>query len=135
MKNFQFVVYGILLMICPVLYLSYWLGAPPEAAQIVLCLFMLMATIAGAYMLRNMIDFDFKVYFTQVILKIAYITVVSFSIPLLICFIMPVGWLRFFVVSIVSVFYSILVIYFLGLDVPERMFIKNIIRNKIKKTL
>ena len=39
LKNYQFVVNGILLMICPVLYCAYKFGAEPEAAQVVFLVF------------------------------------------------------------------------------------------------
>ena len=132
-KNYQFVVYGIQLLICPVLYISYKLGAPPEMAQIVFLLFIFLSMLASAYLLQKMIQYDFKYFIKNIVLKILLLTLISFIVPLVLCMFINESWIRLILVSIVSVLYIIPIIYFWGLDESEKLFIKNIVRDKILK--
>ena len=131
LRNYQFVVNGILLLICPVLYLVYSLGAPPEAAQWVFLTFMFLAMIASAYMLQYMIKYNFAFFLKEVVIKIAWITIISFVVPILLCAIMDESWLRLFVITPVSVMITLAVVYYFGLDYEERLFVSKIIREKI----
>ena len=133
LKNYQFVVNGILLMICPVLYCVYRLGAVPEAAQVVFILFMFLAMMASAYMLQRMIEYDFAKFVKDVVIKSFIVTILSFVVPLALCCCMDDNWIRFFVLCPVSLFCSISVIFFIGLDFNERQFVKQMIKNKLLK--
>ncbi len=133
LRNYQFVVNGILLMICPVLYASYCFDAPPEAAQVVCFVFMFFAMVASAFMLQRMINYDFRFFISEIVLKVAVVTVIVFIIPACLCFAMEEGWMRFFILCPVSVAVSMLVIYSLGLDKPERAFVVRMFNEKILK--
>lgn len=131
LKNYQFVVNGILLMICPVLYLSYVLGAPPEASQWVFLIFMFLAMLASAYMLQRMINYDFAYFVKEIVIRIAFITILSFVVPILLCVFMDECWLRFFILTPVSVIITMAVVYYIGFDINEKIFVKTITREKI----
>lgn len=133
LRNFQFVVNGILLLVCPVLYGVYKLGAFAEASSIVFLIFLFIATIASAYMLRKMVLLNFKEFIYKVLFVIIRITVLAFMLPCIIYLALPEGWTRLFILSIASGLWSIGVIYMFGLDAGERNFIKSLILKFITK--
>ena len=130
LKNYQFVVNGILLMICPVLYCAYKFGAEPEAAQVVFLAFMFLAMVASAYMLQRMINYSFGYFIKEIVIKTIVITILVFIIPAFICHFMDESWFRLFILTPISVFYSLIIIYYVGLDVSERGFVVNVLKKK-----
>ena len=85
--------------------------------------------LASAYLLQGMIQYDFKYFIKNIVLKILLITLISFIIPLVLCVFINESWIRLIIVSIVSVLYIIPIIYFWGLDASEKLFIRDIVRN------
>lgn len=133
LKKYQFVVNGILLMVCPISYLFLKLGCIPETTYIVFLFVMISATLASAYMLRTLVLLDFHLFVTKVFYKLLSVTLLSYIIPSVFYVYMPAGFTRFLVLSVVSVCISILVIYYCGFDMTERNFVQTIIKKKILK--
>lgn len=127
LKKYQFVVNGILLLICPVLYIAYSFGAVAEISELVISLFIFLSVLASAYMLRNMVLLDYHKYIVEVILKIVKISILCCILPGIIYFTMPEGWLRLCSIIITSFICTFIIIYYLGLECSEKMYIKDIV--------
>ncbi len=132
LRKYQFVVIPILLMVCPISYLILKLGGIPETTSFVMLGIMVIAVFASAYMLQGMVYLSFQDFVKQVMFKVFVVTLCSFSLPLVLYFVLKEGWLRFFVLTIVSVLLSLFFIYRLGLSNSERNFVFSIIKNKLK---
>lgn len=132
LKKYQFVVIPILLMVTPISYVVLKLGGIPETTSIVMLIILIIAVFASAYMLKNMVYLNFTAFVKEVMLKILKVTLYAFSLPTLLFFVMDYGYVRFFVLSTIAVISSVLSIYFVGLTISERVFVRNMIMAKIK---
>lgn len=131
LRNYQFVVNGILLMICPVGYLVFKLGGIPESISLVFLVIMSIATLASAFMLKSLTHLEFGRFVKEVVLEVLKVTLLAFVVPLAIYFMMDEGWCRLIAMTIASVTYTLFVIYRCGLSVNERIFVLSFI-NKVK---
>lgn len=123
LKKYQFVVYGIMLLICPVLYMVYKLGGIPEASAVVFFFVSLAALIASAFLLKDMVGLDFKAFMSDVMFKVFMIALVAFISPSLIFLSYSEGWGRLFLLSAVATFVTAFVVYTLGMERGERQFV------------
>lgn len=133
LQQFQLYVNGLLLMVCPLIYLLYVFSFPPETSSIVFLIFLFLATLLSAYRLKFMIGLNYKSYVHNVIYKIFQVTILSFIIPLLICFLMEESYIRLIVITLTSVITSAMVIYNIGLNKNEQIFIREKSISLLKK--
>ena len=133
LKNYQFVVIPILLLVTPVSYVILKLGGIPETTSYVMLVIIIIAVFASAYMLRNMIHLNFMDFVKTVMLKILLVTLVAFSLPTLVYFLLEEGLVRFLVLGTISVITCTASIYKIGLTASERTFVVSMITSRIKK--
>ena len=132
LRNYQFVVNGILLLVCPILYVSYLLGGIPETSAIVLALTLLLAIVGGALMLERMIGLNFFDFVNNVLFITLRVAILCFILPSLVWLLMPEGFLRLSVLTMFSLLSSLCVIYFCGLNMNERVVFVALI-NRIRR--
>lgn len=135
LKKYQFVVNGILLLICPTLYLLYKLGAIAEFSGIIFILFMSISMLASAYILQRMISLNFNEFIHKVLLVIIKTSLLCFIIPGIIYILMPESVFRVLFLTITSSIVTTLVIYYTGLESKEQEYAQYLIqklRYKIK---
>lgn len=131
-KNYQFIVNGILLMICPVVYIVYKYINIPEMSSIIMLFFFFIAILASAYKLKKMVLLSFKSFLIEVISPIFIYTPILLLIPYFIYLYFPVGIIRLIFISITSLSTSSLVVLFFLLNKKERMFVFSILKSKFK---
>lgn len=131
LKNYQLVVNGILIMVTPLVYVAYQLGATAEWSNIILLVAMFFAVLASAFMLQEMVFLNFETFMTEVVYKIIIVTSISLLIPACLYFQLEEGWLRMSTITLISFIASICVIYKIGLTSNESKYIRNWIYNKI----
>ena len=112
-------------MILPVSYICLKLGCPAYSVFIVHFAMEAIAQLARMIMLRPLIGIRLKDYFINIYRQVFLVVILSAIGPSVIYFNMPDNVLRFFVVSITSVFSVGIVAYFVGLNNNERVFVKN----------
>lgn len=132
-KKYQFVVISILLTVCPISYFFLKSGSIPETTAFVMLFIIIVAVFASAYMLRDMIQFNFKEFVYQVMYKILLVTIISFILPFLVYYFVEEGLIRLFVLTSVSTLASFVTIFYVGLTYSERVFVSNIMKSKIGK--
>lgn len=135
-KKYQAVIGGILLLIVPFSYCALKLGAIPEAVFCVHLCMVIVAQIARLWMIIPMIQLSAKIYYKEVVLKIALVSVSSVILPIFLFLIFPQNWWSFLLVG-ASCFVSVsFFIYYLGLNDQEKVFIKSkmgVVLSKIRK--
>ena len=77
LKKYQLVVNGILMMVAPLLYVAFKLGATAEWANIILLIAMFFAVLASAFMLQRMIFLNFRAYIKDVIYRIIVVSILK----------------------------------------------------------
>lgn len=126
LKCFQLIEGTMLLSIVPIAYLLLkFLSIPPEYVFLVHIVVELLTQYARLRIVLPMIGMRLGVYFRQVIVPIAMVTVLTPIIPFIVYnTYMSNVWIQFFIVCIVCVCCIFVMVYTLGCTVSERKFLK-----------
>ena len=128
-RDYQIVVGIIQLLNFPLSYFCLHLGLQPESTLIVAILISISCTSFRLWFLKKQIGILLHTYFVEVIVKIIFVSSISFIVTLVTYVTLPIQGLLFFLSSsLVSVIVTIVSIYFLGCSPIERAYLHQIIR-------
>lgn len=130
-KKYHIVVGSVLMVIVPVSYFVLLGGAPAESVFIVYLLIEVIAVFLRLSIAHAKIRLPIRQFVRLVIWRSGCVIVWGSVIPFCILLLMPMGIVRFLVVCCVSLLSSLVSIYFQGLDLYERQFVKEKIRVKL----
>ena len=122
-RNYQIFVGGTLLLNFPLSYMFLKHEYPPEYVYIVAVLVSFICLFLRLFFLRKMASLSIKGYLKEVLFNVIVVFILALVIPLIVHLIMGGGWLRFLIVSIVSIICSIISILFVGCSKVERNFL------------
>ena len=132
-KVYESVVGGLMLTILPISYVFLKLGYPPYCVFIVHLLTELVAQNARILIVGKNIQLRYMDFMKEVVAKVALITIVSGILPAYI----HMQYCDSTVMSIancgITIIYSAITIYTLGLNSKERKSITRLVFSKIKK--
>lgn len=126
----------LLSMIFPLSWFLYYLGAPVWSAYLVFIIDFLILNLIRLYDIKKLMPFSILGFMKEVVLPCMIVSIMSFSIPLIICNYMEPGVLRFFVNVPVSVLWTCICCIVFGLTKHERLFIwdkAKVIMSKFRK--
>lgn len=109
-------------MIFPTVWIAYRLGAPIWLSYVICTIFFLALNIVFLINLKGMIDMDIRLYFGRCIKPCLAVSVVSFALPAFTIQFLEPGIIRFLTISLISVIWTLLCCFFLGLSNHERDF-------------
>ena len=124
LRNYQLAVGGMSLMNFPLSYICLKLGFPPESVLIVALLVAVCCLLLRLLFLRRMVGLPVRRYLYKVCGNVVVVTFVALLLPLLFMWQMQDGFLRFFVVSLLSVVCTLSSIYWIGCTAHERNFLR-----------
>ena len=127
------VISGMTLMNFPITYLFYKLGFPPYTALAVSIGISSITLLTRMYFLKTLLHMKPIVYITKVFLHTFPIAILSAIVPILICWNIKDGVMRFFIIVIVSTIMNISCIWFMGMNAKERIFVKDIVNSRLNK--
>lgn len=130
-KWYQIVVGSILLLNIPVAYLLLKRGYPIATPLVVSLVFIILGNISRLLFCRSMLGLSIRTYIRTVIIPITMVSALSFIMPYIVFSAMEEGWWRLLVCSLSSVLFGAIAIFYCGLTVTERLFIVNLLRNRI----
>ena len=136
-RNYQIIVGGLQMMNLPVSYYLLKNGIFPEAVIIVAIFFSQICLATRLIMLHYMISLSIKKYIKKVYLNVSIVALISSIIPIFMKYSMPESLVSFVTISIASIIYTGLIIYFIGCTNKERHFLNrklNYLITKIKKS-
>ncbi|MFT5250925.1 MAG: O-antigen/teichoic acid export membrane protein [bacterium] len=125
LKRYSLVVISILMLILPITYFAYKFGASPTTGPWISFFITCVAILASAYMLQDMTGLRLKYFLKGAILPALIVTIFSFIPPYLTQMLFDEGWVRLIIVSFISLFTTILIVYVFGLENGEKSFFKN----------
>lgn len=135
-KLYQLVCGGIILLIAPITYIAFKLGAPAYIAFSTHLFFCCAVYIARLLILRKMILLSIKEFFRKVVARCIYVTVTSIIIPCILFVFTERTPVNDILVIICCISVTILSSYFIGLTTNERKFIIAQLREKLlRKTI
>lgn len=133
-KLYQIIVSSIILANLPISYILYKnFGFPPETAMNVSIILAIICFIPRIYFTNREVGLSHKMFANKVLVKTIPIFFAVISITYFIKLFTTDSLIQFLLTTTSSIFLSILLIYFLGLDKIERNFINRQIVNVIAK--
>ena len=133
-RNYQLIVGGLQMMNLPLSYICLRIGCMPESVLIVAIVISQCCLVARLYMLRGMIGLSSIQYLKNVYINIVVVALLSLIIPAVLSKYMDESFLSFIILSLVAMICSIVVIFYIGCNRKERIFVvgkMNLIKNKI----
>ncbi|OIQ71417.1 hypothetical protein GALL_469650 [mine drainage metagenome] len=109
-------------------YICLKMGFNPESVFIVTILVSMLVQITELFLLKRLITFSIRAYFTQVVFICVFVLICSAIIPFLFSILLEQGFIRVLVVGFSSVIFLFLTIYFFGIGKEEQ----NLIIGKIQ---
>lgn len=110
-------------LIFPVSWLLYYLGAPVWVAYIVFIIDFMILNIVRFYNLKRLMPFSIHTFIIEVFIPCITVSIVSFILPLTICYYMDSSLLRFIINVPIAVVWSIICCVIFGLSKNERLFL------------
>ena len=124
-RNYQIIVGGIQLLNIPISYIFLKFGCIPECVTIVAIVLSQICLFTRLYLLKNLINLNIYEFIHKVYINLLIVSILSVIIPILLKINNEITFITFFVNSIISVAYTITIIFFVGCNTHERRFIKN----------
>lgn len=122
-RNYQLIVGGLLLMNCPLSYLFLKLGYAAYSVYIVAIAVGIGCLALRLVFLNRLVGLSVKKFLKQVVLNTLMTFCCALVVPLMIYIAMPEGFLRLFILTILSVVSSALIIVYISCNANERAFI------------
>lgn len=134
-KRYQITVTLIGCLVFPFTWIAYKLGCPAYMTYIIYALVYFSLNFIRLSTLKRLIAFPVRYFYRTVFCRISYCAVLSFLLPSIILYLMPPSFLRLILVCLVSLPWSLINIFYIGLEKEERTFFTSKIRNFINKRL
>lgn len=132
-RKYQIIVGSVTVLNLPLSVLFLYLGFEPQITLTIGIAIAVFALFVRLNMLRKMIDLPSARYLKEVVLVVLLVAFVSAILPVVLNYFMSSGFIRFIIVTIVSVFSVLLSVYFIGLSNIEKSFIINKFRTVVLK--
>lgn len=126
-KYYQLVICSIMLLIFPLTWIVFKCGLPPYYGLVIYLLTSIVALFARFYFMKKLLDISPMEYFQKVYLHTLVVSLFSVIVPSLLYVNMPEGWFRFIVLCFIIELSNLMVIWCLGLDKTEKIFVKSLI--------
>lgn len=131
-RSYQMLMGGLILMNLPLSWLVLYKGISPEFVLVIRVLINILTYFIRIIYLQMKLDFSSVKYIKEVIVSSSFVTLLSLPIPLWVSVSIS-GWSAFLLTICLSSLCLLFWIYVIGLKKSEKIFLKVLILNKIKK--
>jgi O-antigen/teichoic acid export membrane protein len=132
-KKYQIIVGGAGMLVFPLAWLLFVIGLSPESAYICNIAVYILQLCLRIYLLHDMVGMSVYRYMHEVLLKVTMTSLIAFSFPLIVCYVLEDSYTRFSLVLLVGAIFTVSSIYFVGLNNDERQFVVSQIRKRFIK--
>lgn len=122
-RNYQIIVGGLQMMNLPFSYVFLKLGCGPEVILYVAIFFGLCCLGARLLLLRKSIHLSVRTFGKDVLLNIVWVSLISFILPSVMSCFMRVNLFSFVVITIVSLLWTVVAVFFVGCTQAEQQFV------------
>lgn len=120
-------------MIFPSVWIVYKLGASVWVSYIICIFFFLLLNVVFLINLKEMVNLNIREYYVRCIRPCILVSIVSFLIPILVIKLFNPGIIRFVLVTFISIIWTLLCCFKMGLSKEERSFVVTKIKNLYHK--
>lgn len=124
-RRYQIVIGGMLLLNFPLSYIFLKLGFQPECTMFVALFVSICCLFLRLKLLGRNIDLSVSWFLRKVVCNVLVVALFSFPIPYVLYLTIPYGWLRFCIVCILCLVFTLSSVLILGCSKSERLFIFN----------
>lgn len=117
----------------PLTYIAFKMGYSPNSTYIIYISIYFVLIFVKIRLVKDYISFPVKAFFREVLLKISYVTIIALIPPLLMLLLMEPSFIRFMVVSTISILSTAVVVLYLGMFSNERELVLQTISKKIEE--
>ena len=122
-KKYQIIVGGLGMLVFPMAWLFFALGLPPEMAYVSIIFIFILQWLCRLKLMREMIGMSVSDYMEKVMKKVMIVSLFSFPLPLFLCSVLDASITRFIIVVSASLFFTSIIIFYVGMNLSERNFI------------
>ena len=132
-KKYQIIVGTCQMLNFPICWGLLAIGIIPEMTIVCNAVIALICLLIRIVMLHSMIGLEIRSFIFNILLKIAFVTIIASIVPFICKSMLPQGILRLFVTTISSIFVSSVLIFYVGVTKNERQVILSYIRKILHK--
>ena len=133
-KKYQIIVGCIVISILPISYLALKLGCEPQMVFVIGIFITLISGVMRYKLCVSQVGFHVRLFLKMVVKRVVYILFLSMPIPLVVKhFYNASTWHDFLIVLFTTLIISAVVIYTVGLEKGEKLYIRSILNDKIKR--
>jgi len=133
-KKYQIIVGCIVISILPISYLALKLGCEAQMVFVIGIFITLISGVMRYKLCVSQVGFHVRLFLKMVIKRVVYILLLSMPIPLVVKhFYNASTWHDFLIVLLTTLVISAVVIYTVGLEKGEKLYIRSILNDKIKR--
>ena len=131
-RRYQIIVSLLSLLNFPLSYIAFKMGYSVVATYIIYIGVYLIVDLAKPFLTQKNIEMPAWTYICSVLLRVLCVSIIVFLVPWLLMQLQEPGVFRLIMTTAISVFFTSLVVYFLGLNKGEQVMIKQYV-TKVKK--
>lgn len=132
-RNYQIIVGSIQMLNFPVCYMCMLLGFAPYSIYIVGIFFSVCCEFARLFMLKRMVGLSVKAFLFKVYLNVFLVFFISTIFSFLLQKNIEVSFLSTLLVCVGTIVFTLVVIYFIGLNKDERSYLMVKVKQRLKK--
>lgn len=130
-RNYQILIASLIFLNFPIAYIVLKVGLPVYTVWVVRIIVNVITMTARCLYMKKKLDFPLLPYLRKVIVPILLVTIVALPIPIILYYIVPGYWTNLIMVGLVTLFVTILDVYFIGMNAHEKEMVRNTILKKI----
>lgn len=120
-------------LVFPFSWIAYKLGAPAYVTYIIFIVIYFLLNFIRLFTLKYLMNFPVTMFFKKVGIQLVFVSSLAFVAPALVCYYMEPSFWRFVLVTIVSLLWTSITIYLVGLEKQERVFVTNKVSEMFRK--
>lgn len=124
-KRYQLIITSVGVLVFPITWVAFKLGAPAYYAYLIYFVIYFILIFVRMYLVKDLIKMPPKLYFSKVVARCIFITVLSFLPPVLLCSFIPQSIGRLILTTAISFSSTIGFILCIGLEKTEKSFFKS----------
>lgn len=114
-------------------WLVFALGAPVESMYFVFMAVYIVVDTVRLFIMRRLTGFPISLFIKEVVIPTVIVIILASIIPVAWVLFMRQSVMRLIITLILSVTSVAIVVYFIGMTKPERVFVSNMVNEKIKR--
>lgn len=132
-RRYQLVVTSVGSLVFPLTWIAFYLGFPAYVFYLIHAIIYFLLIFTQLSTLKCMMDFPVHYFYRSILARIGVCAVLSFVLPALVTYLMEPSFFRLLVICFVSLPWSLLNIYWIGLEYEERMFFSAKVQDFVRK--